>query len=84
MTDKITIHINLNEKDEEITIPLLEGDSVEWAKNEVRTGWNVTGGFLSSRQDRIEAVRTLSAGSVYYFLGFQVAQPVPQLQSGKY
>ncbi len=84
MTDEITIHINLHGEDKEMTIPFLEGDTGEWAKNEVRSTFGVINGTLSSRQDRIAAVRTLSAGSVYYFLGFKDAQPVPELQSGKY
>ncbi len=83
MSDKITVHINLNGVAKKMAIPLTREVTVNWVKDEVRTTWKVSGGCLSSREDEIEVVPSLAAGVHYYFLEFEVAQPVPQ-PAGKY
>lgn len=79
MSNNITIHILRNGESRQMEILLQEGDTVEWVESRVRSTFNVVGGTLSSRQDRIVVVRSLTAGGVYYFLEAQVA-----LRVGKY
>ncbi len=77
MSDEFTVHINLNEVDQVLTFTLGRTVTLEWVKNQMRSSFSVMGGTLSSGRDPncIQVVSSLTAGSVYYFLGFQ--QPVP-------
>ncbi len=62
-----------------------EGVTVDFVESAVRTGYNISGGFLFSRQDRNQVVASLRAGEVYYFRHFQVPNSVPsQPSAGKY
>ena len=67
-----TVSILLNGECTSIKFRIQEGVTVESVKNEVRSGCNVTGGFLSSSPHEIEVVASLTAGDVYHFVGFQV------------
>ncbi len=77
MSDNITVHINLNGVAKTMDIPLTRAVTVNWVKDEVRTCWKVSGGSLSSREDKLELALSLNSGAHYYFLEFEVAQPVP-------
>jgi hypothetical protein len=70
--ERITVSILLNGASQQVKFRIQEGVTVEWVKNEVRSGCNVTGGFLSNSPDEIDPVVSLTAGGAYYFVGFQV------------
>jgi hypothetical protein len=77
--ERITVSILLNGASQQIKFRIQEGVTVEWVKNEVRSGCSVTGGFLSYSPDELDVVASLTASGTYHFVGFQVST-----QAGKY
>jgi hypothetical protein len=77
--ERITVSILLNGASQQIKFRLQEGVTVESVENTVRSGCNVTGGFLSYSPDELDVVASLTAGGAYHFAGFQVPA-----QAGKY
>ena len=61
----IKVHIKLNGVEETLTIPFEEDLPLHWVKDEARTTFGVVNGTLSSRENEIRAVRTVTAGSTY-------------------
>ena len=70
--ERFTVSIHLNGKYTAVKFRIQEGVTVESVENRVRSGCNVTGGFLSSSPHEIYVVASLTAGDVYHFIGFQV------------
>ena len=52
---------------------------MEFVENRVRSGCNVTGGFLCYSPHELDVVASLTVGGAYHFVGFQVPA-----QAGKY
>lgn len=67
-----SIYVHIYKNGEEKIVEFLDTDSIDFVENKMRTGSQVTGGFLSSVQDRTVIVRSFIAGAHYCFRDYVI------------